>query len=331
MRVGQVLSHRAFQPTIVFALFLFAMFVMPSVLDATWIFNFTQMAIYAIVAASVGMLYGRVGLVSLGQVAPYGIGAWVTIRLAYLTDVPYPGVFPLLLIAGGLVAAIFGLLIGLPALRVSGLYLALVTLLLAVGIEIALNRIKLPTGGPGFRGVAFAIGDREPMPRPFVADGDVAFFRYAVIVAFVMFMIAVAFLASKPGRAWASVSQSEPSALASGINITRYKLLAFGLAAFMAGVAGGLYGAHVQSNSSIAQFDRQAALFLIAVVLMGGISSLWGAVLAAFFATIMLPFLTQNVIGHNFWNDFALTIFGIGLMINLIQTTKAMEKKGLLE
>lgn len=325
--VGRVFSHRAFQPTIAAGLMVFALFGMPSIFDATWIFNFTQMAIYSMVAASVGMLYGRVGLVSLGQVAPYGIGAWVTIRLAFATDIPYP----ILLAIGGGVAAIIGLLIGLPALRVSGLYLALVTLMLAVGVEVILFRLKFANGGPGFNGLALTMSDRAPVPRPAFAEGDIAYFRFVVIVACVIFMLAVAFLASKPGRAWASVHQSEPSALASGISVTRYKLMAFGLAAFMAGVAGGLYGAHVQWSIGVDQFNRQAALFLIAVVLMGGIGSLWGALLAAFFATILLPFLTQNVIGHQFWNDFALTIFGIGLMINLIQTTRAMDKKGLLE
>ncbi|WP_419840879.1 branched-chain amino acid ABC transporter permease [Candidatus Poriferisodalis sp.] len=327
MTTGRAALQRFLQPVAAGALLLFALFAMPSIFDATWIFNFTQMAIYSMVAASVGMLYGRVGLVSLGQVAPYGIGAWVTIRLAFATDLPYP----LLLVIGGGAAAVIGVLIGLPALRVSGLYLALVTLMLAVGVEVVLFRLKFPNGGPGFNGLALTMSDRAPVPRPGFAQGDTAYFRFVVIVAFVVFMLAVAFLASKPGRAWASIHQSEPSALASGISITRYKLMAFGLAAFMAGVAGGLFGAHVQWSIGVDQFNRQAALFLVAVVLMGGINSLWGALLAAFFAKILLDFLTQNVIGHQFWNDFALTIFGIGLMINLISTTRAMDRKGLLE
>lgn len=324
---GRTTSHRTFQPVIVVVLFIFALFAMPQLLDATWIHNFTQMANFSIVTASVGMLYGRVGLVSLGQVAPYGIGTWITVRLAFATDVPYP----LLMIVGGIGAAVIGVLIGLPALRVSGLYLALVTLMLAVGVEIILFQLKLPNGGSGFTGVAESLTAITPVRRPAFAETDVAYFRFSVVVVFILFMVAVAFLATKPGRAWSSVRQSEPSALATGIDITRYKLIAFGLAAFMAGVGGGLFAGHVQNSIGINPFNRQAALLLIAVVLMGGINSLWGALLAAFFAKILLDFLTQNVIGHHFWNDFALTIFGIGLMINLIQTTKAMEKKGLLE
>jgi len=304
----------------------FALFVVPSVFGAFWIANFTQLAIFSMVTASAGLLYGRVGLVSLGQVAPYGIGCWITMRLAFATSLPWP----ILLLLGGLGAMVIGVLIGLPALRVSGLYLALVTLMLAAAGEIVLLQTKFPNGGTGFKGIASDLSSIRPVPRPSFAEGDVAFFRFAVVVAFVVFMLAVAFLASKPGRAWASVRQSEPAALSAGVDITRYKLIAFALASFMAGVAGGLFAGLVQNSIGVDQFGRQAALFLIAVVLMGGIHSLWGGLAAAFFAKVMLDFLTQNVVGHQFWNDFSLSLFGFGLMMNLIQTTKAMEKKGLL-
>jgi branched-chain amino acid transport system permease protein len=284
------------------------------------------MAIYAVVAASAGMLYGRVGLVSLGQVAPYGIGTWIMMRFAYATELGYPA----LLIIGGLGAAVIGVLIGLPALRVSGLYLALVTLMLAAAVEIGLGIVGFPNGGTGFAGVADDLSSIEPLRRPTFAESDDAYFRFTVIVAFLMFMLAAAALANKPGRAWASVRQSEPSALASGIDVTRYKLIAFALAAFMAGVAGGLFAGSVQNSIGTDQFSRQASLFLIAAVMMGGIHSLWGGLLAGFFAKCLLDLLTQRVAGHQFWNDFALSLFGIGLMVNLLQSTKAMEQKGLL-
>ena len=83
--------------------------------------------------------------------------------------------------------------------------------------------------------------------------------------------------------------------MAAGIDVTRYKLWAFALAAFMAGVAGGLYAGTVPKGMSIDAFNRQSAIFLIAVVIMGGIYSLWGGLLGAFFATCLLKFLTQNV------------------------------------
>ena len=323
--VARVFSNPWFEPSAVGVVLALALLAIPGFFDAFWIANFTQMAVFSIVCASAGLLYGRVGLVSLGQVASYGIGCWVTIRLSFATSLP----FPVLLIIGGLVAAVIGVLIGLPALRVSGLYLALVTLMLAAGVEIVLASIKFPNGGPGFRGLVDSLSDIRPTRRPSFARTDTGYYRFIVVGAFTMFMLASFVLARKPGRAWASIRQSEAAALAAGIDVTRYKLWAFALAAFMAGVAGGLYAGTVPKGIGIDAFSRQAAIFLIAVVIMGGIYSLWGGLLGAFFATCLLKFLTQNVIGHQFWTRFALSLFGFGLLTNLIQGTRAAEKKGI--
>ena len=323
--IARVLSNRLFQPIAVIAVLILALFALPGFFDSFWVANFTQMAVYSIVAASAGLLYGRVGLVSLGQVASYGIGCWVTMRLAFATTLP----FPVLLIVGGLVAAVIGVFIGLPALRVSGLYLALVTLMLAAGMEIVLGQIKFPNGGSGFKGVVKTLSDIRPTRRPSFAITDTGYYRFIVVAAFLMFMLASYVLSRKPGRAWASIRQSEAAALAAGIDVTRYKIWAFALAAFMAGVAGGLYAGTVPKGMSIDAFNRQSAIFLIAVVIMGGIYSLWGGLLGAFFATCLLKFLTQNVIGHQFWTRFSLSLFGFGLLANLIQNTKAAEKKGI--
>ena len=323
--VAKVFGSPWFEPTAVVAVLAIGLFAIPAFFDSFWIANFTQMAVFSIVCASAGLLYGRVGLVSLGQVASYGIGCWVTIRLSFATSLP----FPVLLIIGGLVAAVIGVLIGLPALRVSGLYLALVTLMLAAGVEIVLASIKFPNGGPGFRGLVETLSDIRPTRRPSFARTDTGYYRFIVAGAFAMFMLASFVLSRKPGRAWASIRQSEAAALAAGIDVTRYKLWAFALAAFMAGVAGGLFAGTVPKGIGIDAFSRQAAIFLIAVVIMGGIYSLWGGLLGAFFATCLLKFLTQNVIGHQFWTRFSLSLFGFGLLTNLIQSTRAAEKKGI--
>lgn len=323
--LAKVFGNRVFEPAAVVVVLLIGLFAIPSFFDPYWIANFTQMAVFSIVCASAGLLYGRVGLVSLGQVASYGIGCWVTMRLSFATTWP----FPILLVIGGLVAAVIGVIIGLPALRVHGLYLALVTLMLAAALEITLGEIKFPNGGSGFKGVVQTISDIRPTRRPSWALGDTAYYRFIVVGAFVMFMLASYVLSRKPGRAWASIRQSEAAALAAGIDVTRYKIWAFALAAFMAGVAGGLYAGTVPKGMSIDAFNRQSAIFLIAVVIMGGIYSLWGGLLGAFFATCLLKFLTQNVIGHQFWTRFSLSLFGFGLLTNLIQSTRAAEKKGI--
>jgi branched-chain amino acid transport system permease protein len=322
--IGRLRAMRHFQPVSVFVVVLVALFVFPVLFGGYWLGNVMQMVILSIVAASAGLLYGRVGLVSLGQVASYGIGTWVTIRLSFATSLPYP----ILVIIGGLVAMALGVLIGLPALRVSGLYLALVTLMLVAGMEIVLGEIKFANGGTGFKGVVKSLSDIRPTRLPSFALGQTAYYRFTVIAALCMFMLAAYALSRKPGRAWASIRQSEASALSSGINVTRYKIYAFALASFMAGVAGGLFAGTVPKGMTIDNFNRQAAIFLVAAVIMGGIHTLWGGIVAAFFATCLVKFLTQRVIGHQFWTDFSLSLFGFGLIMNLVQGTKAAEKKG---
>jgi branched-chain amino acid transport system permease protein len=323
--LGKLKASPLFNPVAVAAVLVVALFVLPPAFGSYWVLNFTQMATVATLAASAGMLYGRVGLVSLGQVVPYGIGTWVTMRLAFATSLPYP----VLVIIGGVAAMIIGVLIGLPALRVSGLYLALVTLMLVAGMEIVLSELKFPNGGPGFRGLDATLSEIIPMRRPSFAETQYGYYRFAVVVSFLMFMLAAFVLSRKPGRAWASIRQSEAAAISAGIDVTRYKVYAFALASFMAGCAGGVYAGSIESGMDVSQFNRQAAVFLIAAVIMGGIYSLWGGLLAGFFATCLLKFLTQNVIGHDFWQSFNLSLFGFGLLMNLVQSSKAMDKKGL--
>ena len=316
--VNGLAAQRWFKPVLVAVVLVVGLVLIPSWFDAFWIANFTQMMVFAPVVASAGMLYGRVGLVSLGQVAPYAIGTWMTLRLGHGTSLP----FPLIIVLGGVVAAVLGVLIGLPALRVSGLYLALVTLMLA--------EIKFPNGGTGFKGLSKSLSGITALRRPKFATTDVTYYRFVVIAAFVLLMVALVMLATKPGRAWASIRQSEAAALTAGIHVTRYKMLAFALASFMAGSAGGLFAGAVPKGMSIDAFTRQAAVFLIAVTIMGGVETLWGGILGAFFATCLLKFLTQNVAGHAFWTRFSLSLFGFGLITNLVQGTKALQKKGLM-
>jgi branched-chain amino acid transport system permease protein len=124
------------------------------------------------------------------------------------------------------------------------------------------------------------------------------------------FVLALAHVATKPGRAWASIRESEPAALAAGVNVTVYKLWAFALASFMTGVAGCLLAAH-QGQPTVYGFSTQDSLTVLATALIGGIYSLWGAVVAGVFMQL-LPFLLKDQWGVN--NNFLIVIFGAGLL-----------------
>jgi branched-chain amino acid transport system permease protein len=291
------------------ALLLIAILVLPQTFGADWITTFTSVAIYSVVALGFGILYGRVGLISLGQVALLTIGCWIGTRLAYATSLP----FPLLLLLAGVITCAIGVLVGLPALRLSGLYLALITLMFAGATTIVLSVTDFPNGGGGFTGTASTgalTTSTPPVRRPSWAVGDVAFYRYTVIVCALLFLLALVHVAAKPGRAWATIRESEPAALAAGVNITLYKLWAFALASFVTGVAGCLLAAQVGVPRAIT-FQTQDSLTLGATALIGGIFSLWGAIVAGIFNQ-GLPFLFQAQWGLN--PNFLLILFGAGLL-----------------
>jgi branched-chain amino acid transport system permease protein len=213
----------------------------------------------------------------------------------------------------GLITGVIGTLIGLPALRLSGLYLALITLMAAGAITVVLRIAQFPNGGSGFFGNTSAGGSTSRLPRPSLAQSDPAYYRYCVVVAAVVFLLAIVHVRGKAGRAWAAVRQSQATAVAAGVNTTLYKMWAFALASFMAGVAGALLAA-AAGGVNINQFVVQQSVILLAVVLMGGVYSIWGAVIAALLLRL-LPALLED------WGvstEVSTILFGIGVMQVLI-------------
>lgn len=293
------------RPAVIVGLLAIVLLVLPSVLSLYYVDASTQVAIFAIVALGLGLLVGRVGLVSLGQAAVLAVGAWVAARLLFATSLP----FEVVLLLSGLITMVIGTGVGLPALRLSGLYLALITLMLAGAITVVLATTNFPNGGSGFLGYNGSTVHIPSIRRPGIADSDPAFFRYSVIVMAIMFLLVLWHLRGRPGRAWAAIRQSESAALAGGINITLYKLWAFALASFITGVAGGLLAGADRYLYSI-DFKTQDSIVLLAVVLMGGAYSIWGAIIAAFLMQFV-PALLQS------WGvspDWLTILFGIGVL-----------------
>jgi branched-chain amino acid transport system permease protein len=305
-RVGPRTSRpQLIRAAVVTVLLLFTLFVLPQILSLYYIDTMTQVAVYSMVTLALGVLAGRVGLVSLGQVAVLAIGAWVAARLLFATTQPYL----LILLEAGLITMAAGVLIGLPALRLRGLYLALITLMFAGAITVVVATVNFPNGGHGFTGYNGSLLHIPPIRRPSIASSDPAYFRYSVIIAIVMFLLVLAHTKTKPGRAWAAIRQSEAAALAAGINTTLYKLWAFALASFITGVAGGVLAGAVHYLYSI-DFPTQDSITLLAVTLMGGVFSMWGAVVAALLYQF-LPALLNN------WGvsaDWLIILFGLGVL-----------------
>jgi branched-chain amino acid transport system permease protein len=287
------------------AFVLFALFGLPPLLDSYWLQIMIAVVIYSILTLGLGLLIGRVGMVSLCQFVLLALGAWVALRLHYATSIP----FPFIVLIAGVVTGFIGMLIGLPALRLSGLYLALITLMAAGAITVLLRVTQFPNGGSGFFGNSAAGGATSRLPRPALATSDTGYYRYCIVVALIMFGVALAHVRTKPGRAWAAIRHSEATALSAGVNTVLYKLWAFALASFMAGIAGGLLAA-APGGININQFPVQNSVTLLAVVLMGGVFNLFGAVVAALFLRLLPALL-------DYWGastELLNILFGIGLL-----------------
>jgi branched-chain amino acid transport system permease protein len=269
-----------------------------------WLTIFTASFSIALATSGTGLLYGRLGLVSLCQFALVGIGGWITLRVYYEFNPP----FLVSILAGGLGASTIGMLWGLPALRMRGLHLALATLMLAGAFQVVITNWSFPNGGDSFLGY---MGDkpRVDMARPMLASGDVAYFIYVAIILAAGLALLEWHRFAKPGRAWALISKSEPMATASGVNVVFYKAWAFALAGFLAGIGGGLL-AGCYGGLDGGAFSASDSILLFAVSVIGGIADWQGAVLAALLFRVPPAFL--NGLGVN--GNFATLLFGAGLI-----------------
>ncbi|WP_217567251.1 branched-chain amino acid ABC transporter permease [Streptomyces sp. GbtcB7] len=292
-----------------------AVLLLPPLTSAYWIQVLTAAAVFSVAALGLSVLYGRVGLISLGQIAMLAVGGWTAERLGQNGALP----FPLVLLVTGLVTGLLGIVIGLPALRLSGLYLALITLMLAAAVTIVLTNANFPNGGKGFLGYDPVKSGTVPLARPDLAASDTAYFRYTVVVCALMFLLAIAHTRGRPGRAWAAIRQSEHAAMAAGINVTLYKLWAFALACFMTGVAGALLAASA-GGLTVYQFPPQESITLLAALLMAGMYNFAGAVIAGLMLKAMPALLdTWGVSGN-----VLLILFGVGLVQTLVTSPEGI-------
>ncbi len=244
----------------------------------------TRIAYSIILAVSLNLVVGFLGELSLGHAGFMCVGAYIGCFIAnYLHAVIDSPLVVLLLsvLIGGMVAAIFGFIIGLPALRLKGDYLAIATL--AFG-EIVRNVFK---NLPYFGG---ALGLDTVTYKP----------KHLFIVAFILVILVLVVLQnlirSKHGRAITAIRDNEIAAKAMGINVTFYKLFVFILAAFCAGVAGVLYG-HLTTPVLYSFFSYNYSIEILVMVVLGGMANITGSIVAATFITWLNQFLQEKLPG----------------------------------
>lgn len=289
--------------------FIIIALVGPWLLSAYWLNTFTSVACLTLVGATVALLYGQLGMVSLTQFALAGVGGWVCLRVIHGFGVS----FEVGLVAGACASGLFGLLVGLPALRMRGLYLALLTLLVAAAFQVVVNVIGFPDGGEGWTGKVVN-GQRTLIERPILALTDGAYFRYAVVWMAAGLVWIEWQKVSRLGRAWALIRKSEAAAISAGVSVVRYKATAFAISGALAGLAGGLI-AGLNGQLDNTGFHSSQSILLYALVVVGGAYHWVGAVIAALLIRALPALLNDHGVDGNLANVF----FGFALLVSLIQ------------
>ena len=247
----------------------------PWLVSEYWLAQLTFVLIYAVVGLGLMLLSGFTGLFSLGHAAFLGVGAYTQ---AAMTNAGVP--FPIALVAAGAVAAAVGVVVGLPALRVKGIYLAIATLAFGFIVEEVFARWESVTGGNA------GIHIKAPDVFGFKLDSDVSFYFACLIVSVLATLAVLNLLRSPTGRAFVAIRDSEVSAQSMGIHLARYKTLSFAISAALAGVGGALY-AHKLQFISPDQFSLLQSIDLLLMIVIGGVGSVHGAFLGAIFLITM--------------------------------------------
>ena len=249
--------------------------IIPVVLGEFYVGELGAVFIFAIAGVAMMLLAGYTGLVSLGNAAFLGIGAY-TNAILLKHGVPFLITLPV----SGLFTSLFGIAIGIPTLRMSGLYLAIATLAFGSIVGTVLQKWDSVTGG--FDG--FAV----PTPSIFGISVESATGIYYVSLAVLVFVLWLTanMLRSPVGRALVAIRDSEISAQSMGINVARYKTFAFAISAFMTGLAGALF-AHYVRFLAPDSFDILLSIQFVTIVFVGGLGSLHGAIFGAIFVRLL--------------------------------------------
>jgi len=234
-------------------------------------------AVNAVVAIGLNLLSGYTNQLSFGHAGFLAVGAY-TAAILTLRAPALP--VPLTLLAAGLVTALVGLALGIPCLRLDGLYLAMATLAFGFVVTEAITNLDSLTHGND--------GLRVPLARlgPWLLDTDRSRYYLALAVAAAMILAALNVAATRTGRAFLAIRTSEIAAQASGINPAALKTVAFVLSAFYTGVAGGLFAFAVGFLSPDA-FDVFLSVDFLVMIILGGLGSVWGAVAGAAIVTVL--------------------------------------------
>ena len=301
------------------------MVVAPFFLSNYLLYILNNIGIMAIAAIGLNILIGYTGQISLGHGAFFGVGAYAGAILATRLNLPFYVCIP----AAGIITAMIGMIFGIPSGRLKGLYLTIATLAGQFIIEYVLIQWESLTKG------TMGITLPEPGILGFHISGDRAFFFVIFICLIAMTWFAVNIMRSKYGRAFIAIRDNDRAAEGMGIPIFKYKLMAFAVSSFYAGFAGALWAFYMVSITT-EPFNLGLSVEFIAMVIIGGMGNMPGAIFGATFITVLnelLRYATGLLMNVSFITSMGLNmaplrefIFGLAIVLFIL-----IEPKGLAE
>ena len=257
---------------------------------------------YILLSVSLNLVVGFLGELSLGHAAFMSVGAYSGSMLSVAILEKFPQIplyvrLPIAMLFGGIIAAVFGIIIGIPVLRLNGVYLAIVTLAFGEIIKNVIINLDFTGGAIGY--------DTEP-----IYETPKNLLPFAAVAVIVSVILIINLAKSKHGRAITAVRDNRIAADATGIKITYYKLMVFALAAFIAGIAGVIWG-HSLSIIKAAKFDFNMSIEILVIVVLGGLGSVRGSVIAAIIM-IILPEMLRDL------QDYRMLIYSILLILLML-------------
>ncbi len=271
---------------------------MPVLLPGYYLSVATMVGYTAMGALGVQLLIGYTGLITLGHAAFIAVGAYTSTLL--VLQFPWPKLivdwglaYPISIIAAAFTAGIWSVLFGLPSAKVKGFYLILTTMAAQfITVDFILTQYVSQIGG---RGQAFSLPPGIIKIGPWTIDSDVKVYFLMAVLLTLMVIVFANLLRSKPGRAWEAIRDNDIAAEALGIDIIRYKLVAFFVAGAFAGVAGAFWVSNTAALSP-EHFPWFWSLWLVGVILIGGVGSIHGAIFGSLFMVLVMEGLQWAVI-----------------------------------
>ncbi len=308
-------------------------FLVEASLGKSWLRIIDFALLYIMLALGLNIVVGYAGLLDLGYVAFYAVGAYCWALLAsphFGLNLPFWVILPV----GAAVAALFGVLLGTPTLRLRGDYLAIVTLGFGEIIRIFINNLNAPvniTNGPqGITSIepisigGFSLGKTQEVLGLTLSSPHLYYYLFLLCVALVVF-VCMRLENSRIGRAWVAIREDEMAAAAAGINTRNIKLLAFAMGATFGGLSGGLF-ASFQGFVSPESFNLMESIMILSMIVLGGMGNIVGVIVGAILVTVIPEALRytgdlqQAVFGKVFVDpaDLRMLLFGMALVLMML-------------